>query len=68
MCTFDSPVAPCEVMHTMVLTDQTQAQCAAEHECKADTPCPLCGCFTGTQWMETPKSRPPSRRAVTRPR
>jgi hypothetical protein len=55
MCTFDSPVAPCEVMRTMVVTDQTQRQCAAEHDCAPGTHCPLCGYFTGFEWIEAPQ-------------
>lgn len=45
MTFLDSPIARCEAMRTMVLTDQTQAQCAREHECPAGTVCPLCGWF-----------------------
>ena len=33
MSFFDSPIAPCEVVHEMVMTDETQAECAREHEC-----------------------------------
>lgn len=45
MVTFDSPIARCEAMRVMVLTDQTQAQCAREHGCPPGTLCPLCGYF-----------------------
>jgi len=58
MCTFDSPVARCEAMHTMVLTDQTQPQCAIEHGCPPKMACPLCDCFTGVEWVETAGERP----------
>jgi hypothetical protein len=40
MC-FDSPVAPCEVLHEMVLIDETQEECAREHDCPTDRVCPL---------------------------
>jgi len=42
---FDSPISRCEVVREMVLTDQTQAECAIEHQCPPDRLCPLCGCF-----------------------
>lgn len=48
MCTFDAPISRCEAMRCMVITDQTQAQCAAEHGCPKGLRCPLAGCFTGT--------------------
>lgn len=45
MSTFDSPIARCEAVREMVLTDETQAECAREHDCPADRICPLCGYF-----------------------
>lgn len=45
---FDCCVARCEVIHEIVLTDETQAECAREHECSPGTVCPLCGYFTET--------------------
>ena len=45
MTFLDSPIARCEAMRTMVLTDQTQSQCAREHDCPPGTVCPLCGWF-----------------------
>lgn len=45
MSTFDSPIARCDAVHEMVLTDETQGECAREHECPTDRVCPLCGCF-----------------------
>ena len=42
---FDSPMSRCEVIHQMVLTDQTQAECVREHDCPPGTVCPLAGCF-----------------------
>jgi hypothetical protein len=44
---FDSPIEPCPVCREMVLLDQTQAECAREHACPADTVCPLQNYFTG---------------------
>lgn len=41
----DISVSRCEVAKEMVLTDQTQAQCALEHHCPPGTKCPLDGCF-----------------------
>ena len=48
MSIFDSPIARCEAIHEMVLTDETQFECAREHECPADRDCPLKGYFTET--------------------
>ncbi|MCB1909878.1 MAG: hypothetical protein KDH15_21165 [Rhodocyclaceae bacterium] len=45
MSFLDSPISRCEEKRTIVLTDQTQAQCAREHGCEPGTRCPLCGCF-----------------------
>jgi len=45
MSFLDSPVCRCELMRAMVLTDQTQKQCATEHECPPGTVCPLGDCF-----------------------
>ena len=46
MCFFDSPIGRCEAVHEMVLLDETQAECAREHECPPGRQCPLDGCFT----------------------
>ena len=46
MTFIDSPIARCEAMRQMVLTDETQAECAREHGCPPGTVCPLCGYFT----------------------
>jgi hypothetical protein len=48
MSFFDSPIARCEAVRQMVLTDETQAQCAREHDCSPGFKCPLCGYFTET--------------------
>jgi hypothetical protein len=45
MTFLDSPIARCEAAREMVLTDETQAQCAREHACPPDRVCPLCGYF-----------------------
>jgi len=45
MSIFDSPIARCEAIREMVLTDETQAECAREHECPSSRPCPLEGYF-----------------------
>lgn len=58
MSTFDSPVARCEALREMVLTDQTQAECAYEHGCPAGSPCPLCGWFA--EPAECAKALPPA--------
>jgi len=46
MSTFDSPIARCCVVKEIVLTDETQAECAHEHACPDGQVCPLCGYFT----------------------
>jgi hypothetical protein len=45
MCFIDSPIGRCERVREMVLLDQTQAECAAEHGCPPGRACPLAGCF-----------------------
>lgn len=45
MSIFDSPIARCEAIREMVLTDETQAECAREHECPTSRVCPLSGYF-----------------------
>ena len=44
---FDSPIEPCPVCGEMVLLDQTQVECAREHHCSSELPCPLRRFFTG---------------------
>lgn len=51
MCTFDAPISRCETMREMVITDQTQAQCACEHDCPKGTVCPLEDVFTGVDFL-----------------
>ena len=43
MSTFDSPIGRCEAKKEMVLLDETEAECAAEHGCKEGAECPLHG-------------------------
>lgn len=45
MSFIDSPISRCEAVREMVLTDQTQRQCALEHGCPPGRECPLDGCF-----------------------
>jgi hypothetical protein len=45
MSFFDAPISPCDAVQEMVLTDQTQRQCALEHGCPPGRNCPLNGCF-----------------------
>lgn len=42
---FDSPIARCEIIEEMVLIDETQAECAREHDCPPDRICPLARYF-----------------------
>ncbi|HET6719056.1 MAG TPA: hypothetical protein VFH22_05395 [Rhodocyclaceae bacterium] len=50
MCTFDAPISRCEVVREMVITDQTQRECAFEHGCAPGIKCPLGGFFTGVDF------------------
>lgn len=45
MSFIDTPISRCEAVREMVLTDQTQRQCALEHGCPPGRNCPLDGCF-----------------------
>lgn len=45
MSIFDAPIARCEAVHEMVLTDETQCECAHEHDCPPGRECPLHGYF-----------------------
>lgn len=45
MCFFDSPIGRCEAVQEMVLLDETQEECACEHDCPKDRVCPLAGYF-----------------------
>lgn len=64
MCFFDSPVSRCEMAHEMVLTDQTQAECAREHACPAGCDCPLRACFAETSGLS--ETVVPAARIATR--
>ena len=48
MSFLDSPIARCEAVRELVLTDETQLECAREHACPPGRECPLCGYFTAT--------------------
>lgn len=65
MTFFDSPIARCEAIHEIVLTDETQAECAREHDCPPGRTCPLCGYFTEAGGMAD-NDRLPSRLASSR--
>ncbi len=52
MC-FDSPIARCELVQEMVLTDETQQECAREHDCPVGRVCPLAAYFTETSGIVT---------------
>ncbi len=59
MSLFDSPIARCEAARAMVLTDETQTECAREHECPADRICPLGSYFSETSGIsEEPHDTP----------
>lgn len=60
MSTFDSPIGRCEAVHEMVLTDQTQRQCALEHHCPPGRDCPLDGCFTQVSGVVDAALPPPA--------
>ena len=44
---FDSPIEACPVCGQIVVLDQTQRECAREHQCDSKTECPLRKYFTG---------------------
>lgn len=64
MCFFDSPIARCEQMHQLVLTDETQAECAREHHCPPDRVCLLCSYFTKTSGVVDCDDTVPVRKPV----
>lgn len=45
MSVFDSPIARCDAVREMVLTDETQSECAREHSCPPGCVCPLSAYF-----------------------
>ena len=49
---FDSPFDFCTVCREYVLLDQTQRQCAREHQCAGVEKCPLQKYFTGIEFRE----------------
>ncbi len=50
---FDSPFAFCPMCNQMVLLDQTQRECKAEHGC-GDIECPLLTHFCGYDFTQQP--------------
>ncbi len=54
MSFFDSPIARCEAVRELVLTDETQAECAREHNCPPGRVCPLAGCFHAVSGSDEP--------------
>ncbi len=55
---FDSPFDHCPVCGQMVTLDQTKIECAREHSCASDTPCPLQKYFTGLDFsVAQPKDK-----------
>jgi hypothetical protein len=48
---FDSPIARCEIIHEMVLIDETQVECACEHDCPPGRVCPLARYFAEPNTM-----------------
>lgn len=57
MSFIDSPIARCEFAREIVLTDETQAECARDHACPPGTQCPLCGWFTETSGVAEEATR-----------
>lgn len=53
---FDSPFAYCPKCNEMVLLDQTQRECKADHRC-GDIDCPLLAFFTGYDFRQPPAAR-----------
>jgi hypothetical protein len=45
MSFIDSPIGRCEAVREMVLLDETQRECAREHDCPPGRECPLEDCF-----------------------
>jgi hypothetical protein len=60
MSVFDSPIARCDAVHEMVLTDETQAECAREHACPPGRICPLCGYFADPEELDGKLAATPS--------
>jgi hypothetical protein len=50
MVTFDSPIERCPVCQEYVLMDQTQKECAREHQCNMEEKCPLKSYFEGDKY------------------
>ena len=50
---FNSPTAFCHVRRTYVAIDQPQRECALEHACEVEAPCPLQAMFTRCAALES---------------
>ena len=59
MSGFDSPVGRCEAVCEMVLLDETQQECAHEHECPEGRKCPLAGQFAERSGVSSTTALPP---------
>ena len=57
MSYIDSPIGICKAEHTIMLTDQTQRECALEHGCPAGRDCPLDGCFARVSGLSEEHAR-----------
>lgn len=66
MCYFDSPVGRCEIVREMVLLDQTQADCAREHECRRTRHCQLSAYFAEPSSPPRPRRVPALAKASDR--
>ncbi len=64
MSFFDSPIGRCDAVHEMVLLDETQQECAREHDCPAGRLCPLEGYFAETAETDVRSVRPPAESAT----
>ena len=54
MSYFDVPVGRCEVMHIMVMTDQTEAECTLDNGCPVGRRCALASSLTPIHGAERP--------------
>jgi hypothetical protein len=52
MSYFDTPIGRCEVMQIMVVTDQTEQECALDNGCPAGSQCSLAGCLAPARASE----------------
>jgi hypothetical protein len=60
MSYFDTPVGRCETMQVMVMTDQTEDECARDNGCPAGRHCSLAACLAPVAACEPgAAARPP---------